>query len=371
MKTVAFDYYEKFKCIANNCTDNCCIGWEIDIDEKSLTYYKNLGGELGEKLAQNINFDASPAHFILNGERCPFLNGDNLCDIIINQGEDKICEICTLHPRYFEWYNDLCEAGIGLCCEEATRLILTDNERVMITSDDDSDYDINCDGKLLLSLISVRDVVFDIIKANDITICDKLTLALLFCCEAQDCLEDNETSKLKDIATSFNSKDVWNAVLAETKDIEKNDSITLISQLIDLYLSLEQNDASWSKRLLHLKSKLSEVISAKDRFWKENSNIVLGYENIIIYFVYRYFLKAVFDSDVLSKIHLCISSYIIIHLLDVLDWLENGKISLANRIVNTKAYSKEVEYSEENIITLQNESIENTLFFNENIISML
>ena len=30
-------YYEKFHCIADQCKDNCCYGWEIDIDEGTTT----------------------------------------------------------------------------------------------------------------------------------------------------------------------------------------------------------------------------------------------------------------------------------------------------------------------------------------------
>ena len=36
------DYYDTFKCKANLCTDNCCIGWEIDIDENTYEKYKNI-----------------------------------------------------------------------------------------------------------------------------------------------------------------------------------------------------------------------------------------------------------------------------------------------------------------------------------------
>ena len=39
-------YYEKFHCIADQCKDNCCYGWEIDIDEGTMDYYRSLGGEL-------------------------------------------------------------------------------------------------------------------------------------------------------------------------------------------------------------------------------------------------------------------------------------------------------------------------------------
>ena len=42
MKTVAPDYYPNFKCIASECRHNCCIGWEIDIDEDTFEYYKGL-----------------------------------------------------------------------------------------------------------------------------------------------------------------------------------------------------------------------------------------------------------------------------------------------------------------------------------------
>ena len=30
------DYYKEFKCVASECTDTCCAGWEINIDAHSL-----------------------------------------------------------------------------------------------------------------------------------------------------------------------------------------------------------------------------------------------------------------------------------------------------------------------------------------------
>ena len=29
------DYYKEFSCIAADCEDTCCAGWQIVIDEKS------------------------------------------------------------------------------------------------------------------------------------------------------------------------------------------------------------------------------------------------------------------------------------------------------------------------------------------------
>ena len=39
------DYYETFRCIAGECKDSCCIGWEIDIDEDNLYVLFESAGE--------------------------------------------------------------------------------------------------------------------------------------------------------------------------------------------------------------------------------------------------------------------------------------------------------------------------------------
>ena len=44
------DYYDVFKCKADKCTDNCCIGWEIDIDENTDNLYKNINRDFGKYL---------------------------------------------------------------------------------------------------------------------------------------------------------------------------------------------------------------------------------------------------------------------------------------------------------------------------------
>ena len=45
------DFYDSFECIASRCTDTCCVGWEIDIDEASQEAYRKVAGNaLGEEL---------------------------------------------------------------------------------------------------------------------------------------------------------------------------------------------------------------------------------------------------------------------------------------------------------------------------------
>lgn len=122
-------YYQNFKCIADRCRHSCCIGWEIGIDPQSLARYRAVPGPFGEKLRAQILEDGEEACFRLDEqERCPFLDQRGLCEIYRELGEESLCAICTDHPRFRNYFSDRVEMGLGLCCEEAARLILNQTE---------------------------------------------------------------------------------------------------------------------------------------------------------------------------------------------------------------------------------------------------
>ncbi|MBR3502724.1 MAG: flagellin lysine-N-methylase [Clostridia bacterium] len=124
MNVYAPEYYPAFHCVASRCCHTCCAGWEIDIDEESLARYERLPGAFGERVRRGIGREDTP-HFILTeDERCPLLNRDNLCELILREGEDALCQICRDHPRFRNYFSTRVEIGLGLVCEEAARLIL-------------------------------------------------------------------------------------------------------------------------------------------------------------------------------------------------------------------------------------------------------
>ena len=127
------DFYDSFRCIASRCTDTCCVGWEIDIDDASQEAYRKVAGAFGDKLRQNIE----DGHFkLLPRDRCPFLDKQNLCEIYTHLGTGALCEICREHPRFVEVYGDIMERGLGLCCEEAARLLLEGEGPLAFTSEE-------------------------------------------------------------------------------------------------------------------------------------------------------------------------------------------------------------------------------------------
>lgn len=127
------DFYDSFKCIADRCTDTCCVGWEIDIDDGSQEAYRKVAGAFGDRLRANIE----DGHFkLLPHDRCPFLDKANLCEIYTHLGEGALCDICREHPRFVEVYGDIMERGLGLCCEEAARLLLAGDGPLTFTNEE-------------------------------------------------------------------------------------------------------------------------------------------------------------------------------------------------------------------------------------------
>lgn len=119
------DYYPAFRCIASRCRHTCCAGWEIDIDGESLARYDRMSGTFGERLRRCISREGAPHFALTEGGRCPLLNDDNLCALIIHEGEGALCQICRDHPRFRNYYSGRVEMGLGLVCEAAARLILS------------------------------------------------------------------------------------------------------------------------------------------------------------------------------------------------------------------------------------------------------
>ncbi len=162
MISVKPDFYDKFVCIADKCRHSCCIGWEIDIDRDSAEKYLTMKGDFGDELRRNIDTTAEP-HFILTeAERCPFLRDDGLCRMILNMGEDSLCQICRDHPRFYNSFYGREECGLGLCCEEAVRLFLDEGEPLkLIETGTPVDEDV---------LITLRRSIFDILKQQDVSL---------------------------------------------------------------------------------------------------------------------------------------------------------------------------------------------------------
>ena len=319
-------YYKKFRCTADKCSDSCCRGWEIDIDEKTYEFYKTVKGIFGRKLRESI-CEMSVPHFILDkNERCPFLNDRNLCEIYINLGEDRLCGICTEHPRFFEWYNGVKEGGIGLCCEAAAEIIIT-QKKPFSYYDTQVDYD-SCneyDDSFYNYLFKIRDKIIFHLQNESIPFLNRLNNILYYAENMQSRYDnfDYDIYEIKDVRIS--SEALWAAdILSEFSSLDILGKTNLFKEAYEKYSSapLQKN------------------------FFASEPETIKAFENIAVYFVWRHFLKSVYEDEFYSKIAFSVLCTALIAILCMSD----GQMFLTDKIINKSVYfSKEIEYNEGNL----------------------
>lgn len=354
MKLCVPEYYKDFKCIADKCKDTCCKGWEIDIDKRTSKFYSQVDGEFGNKLRENIS-ETEPKHFIFNKNgKCPFLNNNNLCDIFINLGEEHLCSICSLHPRYFEWFDNLKEGGIGMCCEETTRLILSQDKpfktyEIGIPFESCDNYNKN----LFSKLYNYREKIIKYIENPDIPFKNRILNILKSVELIQKKIDKNQ------FVHDF-----------EIKKFNPSATSNGIKSLLSHFLKLEYLDSNWQNYLRDSSTKHNHTENEFKKFNDENPQIIRYLQNIAIYFIWRYFLKATFDKDIWSKINLMVVSLLVIKYLYFCKWKENGKLLFEDCIDIAKKYSQEIEYSYENLDFLADAAY-NNYFFSSDYLSGL
>ncbi|MDE5994978.1 MAG: flagellin lysine-N-methylase [Oscillospiraceae bacterium] len=291
MKTIVPHYYSDFKCKAGECRHSCCIGWEIDIDPITLQKYNSMETDFGTKIRDNIDFQNECTCFKLSeDERCPFLSGQNLCEIILILGEEALCDICTDHPRFRHFYSDRIEIGLGICCEEACRIILSDNRPFSLIPDCENDVNLTSDE---FSFFEERDVIFKAVESSDSVF--------------------SAVNKINEMYSLTSVE--WN--LCETADF---------------FSSLEMLDPAWKDKLLLLKApKKSNAEKQAEK----------AFINLYKYFLFRHltdvdFYEALRFSEISVKLIWAIC--------------ERTDFSFENICEIARAYSSEIEYSDENTV---------------------
>lgn len=303
MVVFAPEYYKSFKCIADKCKHSCCLGWEVEIDDYTLDIYLNTKGDFGEILNNNISYVNDTACFKLDSnKRCPFLMPDGLCQLIIKKGEDFLCDICTEHPRFYNFLSDRQEVGLGLCCEEATRLVISGDYDYKLLPLYENDDLLNESFSEEKYIIGFRERIFEILDKNKK--------------DFKKCLLE-----ISDIISKKNP------------DLNKNE-ITV------LYMSLEMLDNSW-------RSLLKEYDLCDYDFNVIYDNYSEYYTRLLFYFVFRHLTSAIYDGRIFERLVFGILSTKYIMNLSV--FLSNGNIKEGILQDIARRYSSEIEYSDENI----------------------
>lgn len=271
MKIVKPTFYKTFKCIAGDCPDSCCQGWEVDADSDSLEYYKTLDNSL--EIKKRIDSVLSKDEFdntiftLAPKKRCPFLNDENLCDMHIAIGGEHTPYTCRTFPRFIYDFGGTREIGISFSCPVASDMMYN-------TESFDFETEVNSDLPTL----------------NDID-AEKYFLLYKGRAEAYKIAKDKNKSireRLNDLLDL--------GVLLQEKLFpydEGGDDIAFF----DVFKNPELINPEWKEKVENFS--LKQVSDTQSN------------ENILMYFLYKYLIQAVYDDDALSKIKMAVIGVLI------------------------------------------------------------
>lgn len=304
-------YFDTFRCAAGSCPDSCCQQWAVVVDEVSAARYSVLAGPLGDRLRQVMCEEDGDRILRLEQDgRCPMWRSDGLCEIQAQLGEEALCQTCRDFPRLRHDYGDFVELGLELSCPVAARLILDDcaSEDLCqsLPGGDAPEYD----QRTMKILLRTRQEIMQFLTDESVSVPDALCVLLLFGYRVQEEIDGGEHAVLE-----------VDTLLRSARELAAPGHAGAV---LNYFKTLEILTPDWERRLCH----------PLYGTWTQ------AHRSMARYFVKRYWLQAVSDDDLVSRVKLAVISCIAVKLLggDVYE--------------TAQRYSKEIENDEENVEAL-------------------
>ena len=290
-------FYHTFQCKANQCHHTCCQKWTIDVDEETAKLYQTLPTPLGEDLRKFMTVDDEGYYFMFSDKQptCPLLREDGLCRVVLELGEDSLCDTCHMHPRFYKYIEDLELCGVGLSCEESVeKLLATEGDQLLFTIEDD-------DSEFTAEDRPVLENIFDLLALGINPAICQFTL---------------------------------------------NHSIHYCQELVTVYKKTEPIDEEWTKQLAHLEAMLSSTTASTTMdLLKADTIDVSALNKVYQYILYR-------QIDMLAEYSL---ESLVRYAFDATVFIALLTHQFGNLPEQIRRWSEQIEYDEDNVAFLFNE----------------
>lgn len=323
-------YFEDFRCVAGRCTDSCCKEWEVLVDASVAETYLTLPGALGEDLRRYLYQDEAGEWYLkITDGRCPMWRQDGLCRIQADLGHEALCETCREFPRLTHDYGDFVERGLELSCPEAARIIFDNPDAPWVEQQIPGEEMPGYEPEDMHLLLQTREKMCDILKDTGRSVQETLTLALLYGYQAQSALDGGEADWDPDRALAF------------ARGLAKPSEA---AELIEFYRGLEILTPVWAQRLAQPKAAAQ---------WDEKLR------TLALYGVQRYWLQAISDFDLVSRVKMIVASCILVQ-------------HLGGDLVQTaQLYAKEIENNADNVDAILDGAYTHPALTDEKLLGML
>lgn len=378
MKVLKPFYYDDFKCIAGDCIDNCChVEWEISIDKKTYKKYRKLKGQWGNKINNNIGrirsdiSDLRYGKIKLKDKGCSLLDEKGLCTIHDKLGVGYLCNTCKFYPREITKLGEIYERNLFMSCPEVARYFVRHKENFYFNmgeeelSDLDKDYIINknYDENLYNLLWNARGLAIEIVQFKEINVWKRIVFVKSLCDKVQKTIDKNDYENYEKVLKNFRSE------IVNVDTIKSLDKITIVPGIkisfIQTILQLRNTAGIKNEKYLKLIDEYNElmkknntdilIIEIENEFKEilnEYNNIM---ENLLVYLIYKYFMKSLYTKNLEVEISNVIISYAVIKMLLLARWYKNNKILNEEDFVEVfYVFSRVIEHNNGFLDILQN-----------------
>lgn len=351
------DYYKEFKCTADKCEDTCCAGWQIVVDRKSLSRYRQVKGKFGKRVRKSV--DWKEGAFRQDRERrCAFLNEENLCDLYANLGEKSLCRTCRLYPRHIEEFEGVREISLSASCPEVARILLERRTPVKFRTYEkagEEEYE-DFDPFLFSVLLDAREAMLQILQNRELSIEVREGLILGMAHDMQRRVQRRELFECSHVIERYQTDE---AAEFTRSVIEKEDRKRTSQQLFSKLYQLELLKEDWGILLVETEDLLYK--EGETGYWKKKAAFEawrkkyledwdIHTEQLLVYFIFTYFVGAVYDGEIYAKVRFSISMVHLIQELWMARWLKNeGQLTKEEMVELLYRFSREVEHSDKNL----------------------
>lgn len=356
--------YEEFHCLGGDCPDNCCcIGWEVSIDEETAARYRALEGPLGDKLRETMVEADGEMQFPLTKGSCPFLDGDRLCSLHREYGEEFLCRTCREYPRFTNEYGELIERGLSFSCPEAAQMMLSNPKPITFTlkSDDEPVTKPNdIPAELFLQLRPLRQQLMGILQDRSMPVWMRAGICLKLARKAQERIDQRRIGSIAKLREKYSRLQVLEKQKAKLQKKEA-DGFSVRVAMSKRILQLEPLTGRWTGFWEQIRRSQKMELMLPHHADIEHHALAqmmrpreYEYEHFLVYLIYRYFLEGVYEGDVYWRVKFAVFSLLAVAELDLrMMQTLGGELPQAAQADLMSLYSKEIEHSPDNMAALK------------------
>lgn len=363
------DYYKEFQCIADQCPDTCCAGWQIMIDGESLEKYRKLKGDYIWKVMSCVDWESGTFRQD-KAKRCAFLNERNLCNLYTNAGEDALCKTCREYPRHTEEFEGVREITLSVSCPVVAKMLMERTETVSFVTEETveketEDFD-EFDPFLFSILEDARQQMIEILQDRTLPLRNRVVLLLGMAHDMQGRINRSEMFDCFSVIEKYAGEKalvyVENYLRKRQQMCNRGDGVlgneAFAKEMFDQLYKLEVLREDWKETLHRTWDILFcnpkdrfENLYAKFQLWKQNDpQAEIQLEQILVYFLFTYFPGAVYDGAVFAKTQMSVYCTWMVELLWMAEWITGGgQLETEKRTSLLYRFSREVEHSDENL----------------------